>query len=138
MKCLLFLLPAFLLFGTHTHAQKKHHKIVFDMSASDTADQSSVIRQANNILKVLPGAQIEIVFHGNGVYALVADKTTFKDRLDDLVNNKHVVVAACNNSMTRLNISKDQLISSAIVVPVAMIELMDKQEEGWSYIKAGH
>ena len=138
MKYFLFLLSVFLIFSTNTYGQKKRHKIVFDMSATDTADHSAVIRQANNILKVFPQAQIEIVFHGKAVYALVADKTSLKEKFDDLVNNKHVVIAACNNSLMRLNISKEALISSAIVVPVAMLELMDKQEKGWSYIKAGN
>ena len=72
------------------------------------------------------------------MYALVNDKATLQEKIDDLINNKHVLFAACNNSLLRFNISKNDLISSAIVVPVAMLELMDKQEKGWSYIKAGH
>jgi intracellular sulfur oxidation DsrE/DsrF family protein len=138
MKYYLLLLSTFLIFITTTYAQKTQHQIVFDMSSSDTADHSTVIRQVNNVLKASPQTKIEVVFHGKAVYALVNDKTTLKEKVDDLVNNKHVVIAACNNSLLRFNISKDDLISSAIVVPVAMLELMDKQEKGWSYIKAGH
>ena len=111
---------------------------MFDISGSDTADHSTVIRQVNNVLKASPSSKIEIVFHGKAVYALVKDKTTVQDKIDDLVNNKHVIIAACNNSLNRLNLKKEDLISSAIVVPVAILELMDKQEKGWSYIKAGH
>ena len=109
-----------------------------DISSSDTADHSTVIRQVNNVLKQAPDTRIEVVFHGKAVYALVKDKTTLNDKIDELVNKKNVVFAACNNSLIRLNISKNELLSSAIVVPVAMLELMDKQEKGWSYIKAGH
>ncbi|MEJ7675591.1 MAG: DsrE family protein [Chitinophagaceae bacterium] len=117
------------IFNTNIIAQKKQHKIVFDMAGSDTADHSAIIRQVNNVLKNSPQTKIEVVFHGKAVYALVKDKTTVKEKIDDLVNNKHVVIAACNNSMQRLNILKSELISSAIVVPVAMLELMDKQEK---------
>ena len=119
-------------------AQKKQHRIVFDMAGSDTADHTAVIRQVNNVLKAAPQTKIEIVFHGKAVYALVKDKTTVKDKIDDMVNNKHVIVTACNNSLVRFNLSKDDVIPSATVVPVAMLELVDKQEKGWSYIKAGH
>ncbi len=77
-----------------------------------------------------------MVFYGKAVYALVKDKTMVKEKIDDLVNNKHVVIAACNNSLIRFNLTKDDLILSAIVVPVAILELTDKQEKGWSYIKA--
>jgi hypothetical protein len=138
MKYILLFLSALVIFNTNSIAQKKQHKIVFDMAGSDTADHSAVIRQVNNILKVLPKTQVEVVFHGNSVYALTKNKTTVQDKIDDLVNNKHVIIAACNNSLKRLNLKKEDLISSAIVVPVAMLELMDKQEKGWSYIKAGH
>ena len=138
MKYILLLLSALVIFNMNSFAQKKQHKIVFDMAGSDTADHSAVIRQVNNILKSAPQTKVEVVFHGKAVYALVKDKTTVQDKIDDLVNNKHVIIAACNNSLNRLNLKKEDLISSAIVVPVAMLELMDKQEKGWSYIKAGH
>ncbi|MEJ7823082.1 MAG: DsrE family protein [Chitinophagaceae bacterium] len=138
MKYVFFLMISTVIFNTNITAQKKQHKIVFDMAGSDTADHSAVIRQVNNVLKNSPQTKIEVVFHGKAVYALVKDKTTVKEKIDDLVNNKQVIIAACNNSMIRLNILKSELISSAIVVPVAMLELMDKQEKGWSYIKAGH
>ena len=138
MKYILFLSFAVTMFAANVSAQERQHKLVFDMAGSDTADHNAIIRQVNNVLKVLPQTQVEIVFHGKSVYALTKDKTTVKDGIDDLVNNKHVIVAACHNSLKRLNIKTDDLISSVIVVPVAMIELMDKQEKGWSYIKAGH
>ena len=138
MKYFILLVTAFTLLHTNADAQKKQHRIVFDMAGSDTADHTAVIRQVNNVLKASPQTKIEIVFHGKAVYALTKDKTTVKDKIDDLVNNKHVIVTACNNSLIRLNLSKDDLIPSVIVVPVAMLELVDKQEKGWSYIKAGH
>ena len=70
MKYILLLLSSFLIFNTNIHAQKKQHKIVFDMSGSDTADHSAIIRQVNNVLKAAPQTKIEVVFHGKAVYAL--------------------------------------------------------------------
>ena len=138
MKYFILLLTAFTLLHTKVEAQNKQHLIVFDMAGSDTADHTTIIRQVNNVLRASPQTKIEVVFHGKAVYALIKDKTTVKDKIDDLVNNKHVIIAACNNSLIQLKLSKDDLIPSAIVVPVAMLELVDKQEKGWSYIKAGH
>lgn len=54
MKYFLFLLTAVILFNASTAAQKKHHKIVFDISGGDTADHNIVIRQVNNVLKATP------------------------------------------------------------------------------------
>lgn len=39
--------------------------------------------------------------------------------------------------MKRMNIKAEQLLPESDVVPAAIIELSDKQQEGWSYIKAG-
>ena len=136
MKYFFFLITAITILNTNADAQKKKHKIVFDISTTDTAAYSLLIRQVNNVLNVAPSSKIEVVFYGKAVYALVKDKTTVKEKIDDLVNNKHVVIAACNNSLIRFNLTKDDLISSATVVPVAILELTDKQEKGWSYIKA--
>ncbi len=137
MKYFLLFFAAFILKSTASQAQNKRHKIVFDISSADTADQSVVIRQVNNILKVSPQSKIEVVFHGKAIFALVKDKTSFQQKLDDLVINKQVVIAACNNTLLRFNIGASELIPTAIVVPVAMLELADKQEKGWSYIKSG-
>jgi len=39
--------------------------------------------------------------------------------------------------MRRLKVEKSQLVPFAKIVPVAMLELASRQQEGWSYIKAG-
>lgn len=137
MKYLMILL-AICCSNTYAGAQSKQYKVVFDFASSDTADQSGIIRQINNVFRASPGSSVEVVFHGRAIFNLVNSTTVFKEKLDDLVNNKGVILAACNNSMNRYNIKKEDLISSAIVVPVAILELADKQEKGWSYIRAGH
>ena len=71
MKYLFLLLAAALFFNTNANAQKKQHRIVFDMAGSDTADHSAIIRQVNNVLKNSPQTKIEVVFHGKSVYALI-------------------------------------------------------------------
>ncbi len=81
MKYYLLLLSTFLIFISTTYAQKTQHQIVFDMSSSDTADYSTVIRQVNNVLKASPETKIEVGFHGKAVYALVNDKATLQEKI---------------------------------------------------------
>ncbi len=138
MQRLLFLLITCMLFTFAKGQDSRIHKIVFDMVSSDTADQNGVLRQINNILTRAPNSQIEIVFHGKSVYAMTKDKTTIESKVNDLKQNKQVVFAVCNNSMKRLQLTAADLIPAATVVPVAILELAEKQEEGWSYVKAGH
>jgi len=127
-----------LLAGTLTQAQSPQHKIVFDMVSSDTLDHQAIMRQINNILTEAPNTKVEVVFHGQAAYALVKQKSTIQASVDEMVKNKNLTFAVCNNSLKRLKLTPADVISSAIVVPVAMLELAKKEEQGWSYIKAGH
>jgi uncharacterized protein len=138
MKYFIFLSLLVVSFSFTVHAQKKQHQIIFELVSADTADHSAIIRQVNNVLKAAPDAKIEVVCHGPAVYALIKDKSYIKEKVDELVVDKRVIFAACANSLKRFNLSADQVISSAIIVPVAILEIVEKQEKGWSYIKSGH
>lgn len=119
------------------HAQKKEHKVVFEITSSDTADHRTVLRQINNVLKDVPNTRVEVVCHGAAIFMLVKDKTVLGEMMQDL-KTKNVSFAACNNSMRKNNLTPDQLVPVANVVPNGVMEVVTKEEEGWSYIKAGH
>jgi uncharacterized protein len=134
----LFLITVFFISATSVIAQNKQYKIVFDLNSSDTAVQSSVLRQFNNVLKAAPDAQLEVVCHGPAVYMLVKTKVFFEEKMNELKGKGNVTFKVCANSMKRLNVDKSELIALAEIVPVAVLELSDKQMKGWSYIKAGN
>jgi len=122
-----------LFFSVTVYAQ---HKIIWDMNSGDTAQQRGLYKQINNVLAEAPDTKIEVVFHGNAVYALLKDTGYHKEQIIGL-SKKGVVFAACNNSLKGRNIDTNRVIQQAIIVPVSILELAKKQEEGWSYIKAG-
>ena len=62
MKYFILLLAAAFIFNLNADAQKRQHKIIFDISGSDTADHSTVIRQVNNVLKHRPKAKLKLYF----------------------------------------------------------------------------
>jgi intracellular sulfur oxidation DsrE/DsrF family protein len=136
MKLVLFLL---LLFcgGVSRSQTQEPLRIVWDMSARDTAEHSAIFRQVNNVLTADPNAKIEVVFHGNSIWVLTKDSSLHAQRIQKELQ-RGVIFAACNNSMRRLKVDPSQLLPGIIVVPVAVIELARKQQEGWSYLKAGH
>ncbi len=129
----LFIIILLLFFSIGTHAQ---HKIIWEIAGSDTAQQRTVYRQINNVFIAAPDTKIEVVFHGNAIYAMLKDTGYFKTQIADLYK-KGVVFAACNNSLKSRNIEPGRVIQEAIIVPIAILEIVKKQEEGWSYIKAG-
>jgi intracellular sulfur oxidation DsrE/DsrF family protein len=123
-----------LLFLVTAHAQ---HKIIWEMSAGDTAQQRVLFNQLNNVLAETPDTKIEVVFHGFAVYAMLTDTGYFKTQIAAM-NKKGIVFAVCNNSLKKRNINPKRVIPEAKIVPVAILEIVQKQEAGWSYIKAGY
>jgi uncharacterized protein len=133
----IFFLVALLLAVLSVTAQTKQHRIVYDLNDADTAAHSAVIRQFNNILRVAPDAELELVCHGPAIYMLVKEKVFFEQKMKELKAKGAVRFTVCANSMKRLQVDPSQLIGLAEIVPVAILELSARQMEGWSYIKAG-
>ena len=117
---------------------QRQHKVVFEITSSDTADYSGVLRSVKNALKDAPGTRIEIVCHGPAIFMLVKEKTVLADAMQELQTKQAVSFAACANSMRKNNLDKSQLVTVATVVPNGVLEIVFKQEDGWSYIKSGH
>lgn len=138
MKNLIFL---FLLISGSLFAQKtddgSKHKVVFQFVSGDSLSQKSLINNLKNFREGWPKAQVEVVFHGNGIYMVTSEKTTFLKELQDFAKNKDVKMVVCGNTMKQKKITKEQLVPFVDVVPMGIGEIIIKQEEGWSYIKAG-
>ena len=120
-----------------TATAQNNQKIVFDFVKADTADFRVMVLQIKNVLKENPNTVMEVVCYGPGLMMLVSDKTNVSKEMEELQKSPNVVFAACANTMRRLKVEKSQLVPFAKIVPVAMLELSTRQQEGWSYIKAG-
>lgn len=142
MKKLLIILLSVI--ALHVQAQQKSealdlkkHKIVMQFSDGDSLSQASVTGQVKNIRAAWPNAEIEVVCHGPGLDLLMTANSKASKAVIDW-SAQGVVFSACNNTMKRRNIKKEDLLAPVQVVPSAIIELTLKQEEGWAYIKGGH
>ena len=133
----IFLIPA-LLFTSLIFAQQKEHKIVFDYTKGDTASFSTMMRQIRNITRAADNSKIEIVCYGPGLDMLMTQKTTVQKDIEEFTGKFNVVFAACEASMQRRGIVKSQLLPQIVTVPLASLEISSKQQEGWSYMKAGY
>ena len=119
-------------------AQQREHKIVFEFTKGDTASFSTMMRQLNNITKATAGnAKLEVVCYGPGLQMLMAEKTTVQQKIEEFHGKFNVVFAACEASMQRQGITKSQLLPQVVTVPLATLEISSKQQDGWSYLKAG-
>lgn len=126
-----------LCFSTLSRAQQGPHRIIWEINSKDTAVHSSIFRQINNVLAEAPDTRIEVVFHGNAIQVVTADSSLHLDKLKRDMQ-RGVAFAVCNNSLKRYKVDPSRILPGVTIVPVAILELVKKQEQGWSYIKAGY
>ena len=118
--------------------QSKQHQIVFDFTKQDTASFSMMVRQAKNIMNITGNARLEVVCYGPGLDLLMKEKTNVQREIQELQAKFNVKFVACEFTMKRRGINKSQLLDQITTVPAAVLEISTRQQEGWTYIKAGY
>ena len=126
----------FLILSGSSFAQTGPHKIVFQLSVNDTLAHKALMKQLGNILTVTPDTKIEIVCHGPGLEMLQVGKSIVAEKIAGFAK-RGVEFMACEFSMKERKVEKSQIIPTAGFVEAGIIEIVSKQEKGWSYIKAG-
>lgn len=116
-------------------ATTEKQKVVFQVSSGDPKTWNLALNNAKNVQQELgaQNADIEIVAYGPGIGMLKFDSVV-ANRIDEAVGNG-VRIVACENTMTALKLSRDDMLASAGYVRAGVIELMKKQKEGYAYIR---
>ena len=112
------------------------HKIIFQLTTNDTMAHKALMKQLNNITTVAPTTKIEIVCHGPGLEMLITENSIVHQKIKQL-SAIGVSFIACEFSMKERNVPQDKIIPEAGYVKAGIIEIVSKQEQGWSYIKSG-
>ena len=83
--------------------------------------------------------KIEIVAYGPGLHMLREDTSPVKDRIKSISESTpNISFKACGNTqqnMQRVEAKDIPLVSQAKVVKSGVVQLMELQEQGWSYIR---
>lgn len=117
-------------------SKPQHHRIVFQMSTSDVAEQKGLINNLENLLEQWQGnVEMEVVAHGPGLTMVVEQQTSVSKQIQSLAS-RGVVFVACENTMSKKNVTKEELVKGVATVPMGIGEIVKKQEQGWTYIKA--
>ncbi|AWV97229.1 DsrE family protein [Arcticibacterium luteifluviistationis] len=117
-------------------AQDKH-KIVIQLATGNEKEQRSLTRQLNNVLNYWPEAEIEVVVHSGALSFMMKEKSVAKEAILKSME-RGVVFAVCQNTMKGNNVTEKEIIPGAIFVPNGVAEIVLKQENGFSYLKAGY
>jgi uncharacterized protein len=113
------------------------HHILFALSSGDQQDWDMVLANLHNMLAAYPpnSADFELVAFGPGITFLTKNSTAVSGIHD--LQQQHVHFVACRNAMKAHKLTDADLAPSVTTVPSGLIEVVDRQEHGWSYIKAG-
>lgn len=113
------------------------HRVVMHLNSGDEKVQRGALNNIKNLYQEL-GLQnlvVELVVHGAGLPLLLKKSTTFADELTDLKHIYGVHYTACSNTMKTLKVAREDLISEVGDTVPAIVRLMERQEQGWVYIK---
>jgi|MTBAKSStandDraft_1061840.scaffolds.fasta_scaffold03060_10 intracellular sulfur oxidation DsrE/DsrF family protein len=114
----------------------KQYRVIFHVSEENI---DKVTFALNNILNLLndlgsENIDIELLVNGPAVKAFKSEGNEISELIRQVLE-KPVDLALCNNAMKKFNLSLEDMLNEARVVPSGVGELVRKQAEGWAYIR---
>ena len=113
------------------------HRVVMHLNSGDEKVQRGALNNIRNLyLELGPqNLMVELVVHGAGLPLLIRKEAGFAAELTDLKQTYGAHFTACSNTMKTMKVTKEDLISEVGDTVPAMVRLMERQEQGWTYIK---
>jgi intracellular sulfur oxidation DsrE/DsrF family protein len=123
--------------GTMVHAADKSGKpgVVIQISENNPAIWNLALNNAKNIQQEMgkDNVNIEIVAYGPGINMFKFDSEV-GPRLTE-ANTDGIALLACGNTMKAQKLTEKDLDGNVKVVKAGVVEIINKQREGWAYIK---
>jgi intracellular sulfur oxidation DsrE/DsrF family protein len=115
----------------------RSHRVVIHMNSGDERVQYKALNNIRNLYQEVgrERLQLELVAHGDGLSLLTKAMTPFGGELARLKADFGVHFTACSNTMKAAKLTRDDLIAEVEDTVPAMVRLMERQEQGWAYIK---
>lgn len=126
-------------------ADAKPHRLALHVDQNDPAVINLALNNVTNVIEYYrakgESVDIDLVAYGPGLNMLRTDKSTVRDRikqLKELAFPGKIQFSACNN--TKVNMEKAEghaiaLVPEATIVDAGVVQLMELQEQGWSYVR---
>jgi uncharacterized protein len=129
----------------HAAEGSKPHRVVIQVDQNDPDVMNLVLNNASNVVDYYrerrEDVEVEIVAYGPGLHMLRDDSSPVKDRIRRLAQDSFpakVTFAACNNTKQGMEKREGRaitIIPQATIVPSGVVQLMERQEQGWSYVR---
>lgn len=121
--------------GCATAPSAPKPRIVMQVSDGDAAKWNLALNVAKNAQKELGAdkVDVEMVAFGPGIGMLKFDSVT-ATRVNEAIKSG-VKVVACENTMGAQKLVKADMNPAISYVPAGVIEIMNRQNEGWAYVR---
>jgi intracellular sulfur oxidation DsrE/DsrF family protein len=110
------------------------NRLLYEFVAPDSANQARMFKQIDNVLAEVPDMEIEVVVHGPAIF-LLKNGTQFHEEIKAR-KQRGVTFTACRNSIIGRGMTEVDMIPEATIVPSAFVQIVQRQNEGWPYIKS--
>jgi hypothetical protein len=132
-KAILALLLIFGLSATASANEQPISEGVVVQATGDRADFKRSLMLASNMHEVLAKTKFEVVVYGANVKLL----TAFSDEapLIQKVLDEGIQVIACGRSLKSEHLDESDLAPGVTVVPNGAVHIVNRQKQGWQYIK---
>jgi len=134
-------------FGQSTHAVmaqapeprgvERQHRVVMHVNSGEEKVHRGILNNVRHLYQALgrEHLRLELVAHGEGLVLYAKNKTTLGRELTQLQADYGIMYTACSNTMKAMQLTRDDLIGEVGDTLPAMVRLMERQEQGWAYIK---
>lgn len=138
LAALVVVLGAAFVGASRTHAKDAPHRVVFELTSDDPKTWESLMNNIENLRVALGAATaVEVVAHGKGLALLTSKSAGAPLERMTAASKAGVTFAACENTMKRQGVKKEDLLPFTVVVDAGIAEIVRKQEAGWSYVRTG-
>ena len=113
----------------------KKDKVVFHVTTDDPKYWNQSLNNMNQLQKVLgkDNVDIELVVNGFGI-GMLKMESVVGNRVSEALA-KGIKVVACEETMRGQKLTKDDMLGGIGYVPGGVIEVMQKQRDGYAYLK---
>jgi intracellular sulfur oxidation DsrE/DsrF family protein len=121
--------------SAQSKAAAARQKVIFQVSDNDPRKWSLTLNNVRNIQQDLgkDNVEIEVVAYGPGLGMLKLDSEVAA-RVGDALG-QGVAIMACENTMANTKTRREDMLPNIGYVKAGVVELMVKQQQGYSYIR---
>ena len=118
-----------------TPAKTPKYRLVFHVSENSPQQWQLTLNNAFAFQKNVgkENARLEIVAIGPGLNMLKAESKV-RDRITQALD-QNIDVVACGETMKNTHVIEADLIGGVRVVPGGLIEIVEREQAGWAYVR---